>query len=625
MIMYKIACRCRARRVQASARGSQGLVVRRFQKPWTEFGNALDSHSWVGSNESHARETVEGARSPLKDFATLLMALDPVSAFFHPGAVACCPQTQTGATRANSASRSAQSNIAMVQEAAVAAMATSERAQRVKNILIDKEILNVLSSCEFAMCIDTTAVEGESAAKIDYTSLIARIDRSLDILQLRALGKTNEEDVLVERLLKTKRELSDYMDTLKNGGLPDWDGCSVGEVSEAPTEPAEAESVNISEVRSSLPSLNFVVREDGSVDWNEVLADSREVARFGRELWERLNGKEEEADIAQLFGIGQNQSEVLTDEVQRLREVASKASESLSLMLERETSTKEQLREATSDGRPLSSQDLAQLRRIDEKLGELRKLVTISNLNLDMERICVYLEQELEEAGSAAMDLKLVVAEVNLIERQLKSVLGGLGSEDLEQALQGDEPNLLLSLVDDTELELISEKVDDLKSRLGVLGSVAAPIDWGSVGDELKKTRDKFSEGLSFYSLGTQILFSDLQYCLKLFAKALTGDTLKAREVNSLRRTVKDVFTLVPVTIILIIPLTPVGHVLVFSFIQRFFPDFFPSCYTEKRLNLNRLYSEVLSKSEEALLGKSRRALSLPGIGQLFGAKKNGA
>jgi len=222
------------------------------------------------------------------------------------------------------------------------------------------------------------------------------------------------------------------------------------------------------------------------------------------------------------------------------------------------------------------------------------------------------------------MDLKLVVAEVNLIERQLKSVLGGLGSEDLEQALQGDEPNLLLSLVDDTELELISEKVDDLKSRLGVLGSVAAPIDWGSVGDELKKTRDKFSEGLSFYSLGTQILFSDLQYCLKLFAKALTGDTLKAREVNSLRRTVKDVFTLVPVTIILIIPLTPVGHVLVFSFIQRFFPDFFPSCYTEKRLNLNRLYSEVLSKSEEALLGKSRRALSLPGIGQLFGAK-NGA
>lgn len=35
--------------------------------------------------------------------------------------------------------------------------------------------------------------------------------------------------------------------------------------------------------------------------------------------------------------------------------------------------------------------------------------------------------------------------------------------------------------------------------------------------------------------------------------------------------------TIVPVVIILLIPLSPIGHVLVFSFIQRYFPDFFPS------------------------------------------------
>jgi hypothetical protein len=40
------------------------------------------------------------------------------------------------------------------------------------------------------------------------------------------------------------------------------------------------------------------------------------------------------------------------------------------------------------------------------------------------------------------------------------------------------------------------------------------------------------------------------------------------REVNALRCTGRDVLTLVPFTIILIIPMTPVGHVLVFSFIQ---------------------------------------------------------
>ena len=85
--------------------------------------------------------------------------------------------------------------------------------------------------------------------------------------------------------------------------------------------------------------------------------------------------------------------------------------------------------------------------------------------------------------------------------------------------------------------------------------------------------------------------------------KAAGGYTLKAREVNTVRRTGKDILTLFPFTIILLIPLSPVGHVLVFSFIQRFFPDFFPSCYTEKRLNLRKLYSEIEIKSGEQITG----------------------
>ena len=56
------------------------------------------------------------------------------------------------------------------------------------------------------------------------------------------------------------------------------------------------------------------------------------------------------------------------------------------------------------------------------------------------------------------------------------------------------------------------------------------------------------------------------------------------------RRTFKDIITFIPVVIILIIPLSPVGHVLVFGAIQRFFPDFFPSCFTEQRQNLLELY-----------------------------------
>ena len=59
------------------------------------------------------------------------------------------------------------------------------------------------------------------------------------------------------------------------------------------------------------------------------------------------------------------------------------------------------------------------------------------------------------------------------------------------------------------------------------------------------------------------------------------------------RRTIKDTITFIPVVIILIIPLTPIGHVLVFGAIQRVFPDFFPSCFTERRQNLLELYEST--------------------------------
>jgi hypothetical protein len=61
----------------------------------------------------------------------------------------------------------------------------------------------------------------------------------------------------------------------------------------------------------------------------------------------------------------------------------------------------------------------------------------------------------------------------------------------------------------------------------------------------------------------------------------------------SCRRTFKDIITFIPVVIILLIPLSPVGHVLVFGAIQRFFPDFFPSCFTEQRQNLLSLYEST--------------------------------
>ena len=64
------------------------------------------------------------------------------------------------------------------------------------------------------------------------------------------------------------------------------------------------------------------------------------------------------------------------------------------------------------------------------------------------------------------------------------------------------------------------------------------------------------------------------------------GGRLKLREVQAIRRTARDLLTFIPFTVILILPLTPVGHVLIFGFIQRYFPGFFPSQFTTRRQDL---------------------------------------
>ena len=50
----------------------------------------------------------------------------------------------------------------------------------------------------------------------------------------------------------------------------------------------------------------------------------------------------------------------------------------------------------------------------------------------------------------------------------------------------------------------------------------------------------------------------------------------------------------IPFLIILIIPLSPVGHVLVFSFFQKNFPEFFPSSFTEQRQNVTKIYRDIV-------------------------------
>lgn len=223
-------------------------------------------------------------------------------------------------------------------------------------------------------------------------------------------------------------------------------------------------------VRELRESLKLVVREDGTVDWDGALASSKEVARFGSELWERINGKDEGLPtISELFG--QMQSKLIeTEEISRLREIATITQEELNEIKFECYQLKVKLRELRKNGEPIDSSDIQRLQKLEFQYKEIEKRVRLVTLNLDIERICVYLEQEID-SSSNTYDLRSLIAEVALIDKQLTNILAGLrlniasSSAEVAQsvaatAIFSDAPELI-SLIDDDELNLICIEVGE--------------------------------------------------------------------------------------------------------------------------------------------------------------------
>ncbi|KAG5177912.1 hypothetical protein JKP88DRAFT_226024 [Tribonema minus] len=242
----------------------------------------------------------------------------------------------------------------------------------------------------------------------------------------------------------------------------------------------------------------------------------------------------------------------------------------------------------------------ARLKAEAATLAERR--LALHRLDMDMERIAHSIEQDIKESAASPREHRLLVAEFGMLDAQLTE-LGRLLeslSADADAAAAAVEPEALLRFgeafaEDESELELIKREVGDLKLRLGMdleSPTLALP-DMEKIARYVRETVEKLRSALDFYVTGTKLLGQDIQYALALVGKAIQGYTLKPREVRTLRRSGKDLLTLIPTIIILILPLSPVGHVLVFSFIQRYFPDFFPSTFTERRQNLLKMYEEV--------------------------------
>ncbi|VVB13419.1 unnamed protein product [Arabis nemorensis] len=115
----------------------------------------------------------------------------------------------------------------------------------------------------------------------------------------------------------------------------------------------------------------------------------------------------------------------------------------------------------------------------------------------------------------------------------------------------------------------------------------------------IEKTLDQLKETTTDVWQGTQLLAFDSAAAMELLRRSLVGDELTEKEKKALRRTMTDLASVVPIGVLMLLPVTAVGHAAMLAAIQRYVPGLIPSTYGPERLNLLRQLEKVKQMQNE--------------------------
>jgi len=324
-------------------------------------------------------------------------------------------------------------------------------------------------------------------------------------------------------------------------------------------------------------------------------------------LWTRLNGGGTSGRQTALDSMGLPTPTSTRKEGELVVSMLSLELDNLERQLQEASKAREnKLRKAGLPGRV---QMAIELKGLDADVLGLSRQLAVRTLQLEMEFVYRILEDEaLDVTGSdigtgqdallsreaSTSELELLAADFSQLDEQLAMLAATLA--DLKAA------DNIPPAVDDM-LATLAMEIPDIRNRVGVPDQIV----FGGQGFSLtklqlqvKESLDKVRQGVLFLTNGVRLLGSDLSTATGLFSRAALGGTLKPREVSALRRTARDLLTFIPFTIILLVPLTPLGHVLVFGFIQTYFPYLFPSCFSSKRQEMMLRYDDLKKQLEQA-------------------------
>lgn len=518
------------------------------------------------------------------------------------------------------------------------------RIRRLKDRMWVRETLEDITAAEFACTLDSLTVDDEEENKrkktkraVDFENILNKLDKRIEDMCTQSTfsdedntgaacfpldhnllsnnfypssdekcwvltpGKgmgslvytIDQRDALLMRIIASRISILNAM----QGGVaidePEQDVTDLDEIrKKLKSDDVVEETKKDDSVQAGDPML--YVRDDGTVDWEGALQDRAALKKFGISVWSRINGEDPETLDEENLGGGMSHEKkpatakiVETDAIREEKEKYDLIKEELRNMTVAHTKL---LNSAVSAGSAVANINLATLQpelraKIRASTGEIERKQeqkSFQQIVYELERIYSYLDTEMGNTfskGYIPLQDRLNVAEFGLLESQV---------EILRKEMKSEEG------FDSDVLSVVLEQTIDFKRRLGIDYYVTGlTFDKQAITSWLNDSLEQTKKALAFYGKGCKLFWEDVVFSSTLISRALQGYTLKPREVRTLRRSVKDLFTFIPVIIILIIPLSPVGHVLVFGAIQRFFPDFFPSCFTEQRQNLLQLYESA--------------------------------
>ncbi|KAK1362892.1 LETM1 domain-containing protein [Heracleum sosnowskyi] len=138
-------------------------------------------------------------------------------------------------------------------------------------------------------------------------------------------------------------------------------------------------------------------------------------------------------------------------------------------------------------------------------------------------------------------------------------------SGELVKKTEGDDKKFTTS-----SMEVVSKR----RSRFAKSTSIYASL--------LSKVTSKFTD----LWMGTQLFCFDVLVSINLVLKQLWGKKVTERERKKIARTLADLATLAPVTILMLIPMSAVAHAVTLIAVRRCIPALIPSQYSSERFNM---------------------------------------